>query len=552
MTTINGTDGNDLFRITDNPVGADEFFLGAGNDFVFANIGADSYFGGDGIDSVSYRFAASSVTLNLATGGTGGIAAGDIYDSIERIFGSNFDDFITGSLSADFLYGGLGNDTLNGDNGNDRLFGQDGNDIINGGNGNDYIEGGDGADTINGGAGIDTIGFTTASEGVTVNLSTALPLPPTSPPSSSPQAEPSQSGPSEPVLSNAALGDTYVSIENISGSNFDDDLTGDTLANLINGRAGDDFLRGLEGNDILIGGLGADTIFGDEGSDNLQGGSGNDEIFGGEGNDRIFLGEGEDYAEGGEGNDFFFLTNDGVSDEVYGGNNTDGDGPNTDNGFDTVSYIQATAGVEVFLGGLIPLFPLFPDSAEPLDPELDIVDFESDILIGIERIIGSNFDDTIFGGFEDETIFGGNGDDTLDGNGGRDRLIGGNGADDFGFTIGDSDVDAILDFEQGVDTITFFTFDEGLTEADILATIVDFGTHFVFEFGVIEDGSPLEQRLSVIKDDPDLVLTVDDFTIILLDDGLLEPLFQEPFEDISGSEVFTEMGIDSYDLDALI
>jgi len=520
MTTINGTDGNDLFRITDNPVGADEFFLGAGNDFVFANIGADSYFGGDGIDSVSYRFAASSVTLNLATGGTGGIAAGDIYDSIERIFGSNFDDFITGSLSADFLYGGLGNDTLNGDNGNDRLFGQDGNDIINGGNGNDYIEGGDGADTINGGAGIDTIGFTTASEGVTVNLSTALPLPPTSPPSSSPQAEPSQSGPSEPVLSNAALGDTYVSIENISGSNFDDDLTGDTLANLINGRAGDDFLRGLEGNDILIGGLGADTIFGDEGSDNLQGGSGNDEIFGGEGNDRIFLGEGEDYAEGGEGNDFFFLTNDGVSDEVYGGN--------------------------------IPLSPPFPDSAEPLDTELDIVDFESDILVGIERIIGSNFDDTIFGGFEDETIIGGNGDDTLDGNGGRDRLIGGNGADDFGFTIGDSDVDAILDFEQGVDTITFFTFDEGLTEADILATIVDFGTHFVFEFGVIEDGSPLEQRLSVIKDDPDLVLTVDDFTIILLDDGLLEPLFQEPFEDISGSEVFTEMGIDSYDVDALI
>ena len=175
-----------------------------------------------------------------------------------------------------------------------------------------------------------------------------------------------------------------------------------------------------------------------------------------------------------------------------------------------------------------------------------------DIYDSIERIFGSNFDDTIFGGFEDETIIGGNGDDILDGNGGRDRLIGGNGVDDFGFTIGDSDVDAILDFEQGVDTITFFTFDEGLTEADILATIVDFGTHFVFEFGVIEDGSPLEQRLSVIKDDPDLVLTVDDFTIILLDDGLLEPVFQEPFEDISGSEVFTEMGIDSYDLDALI
>ncbi len=544
MATIDGTAGNDLFLFnpTPNP-GGDIFRMGDGNDLAFANMGPNSYFGGNGIDAVSYRFADAGVTLNLAIGGTVGFAAGHSYDSIEKVFGSNFNDSITGTLGADFIYGGLGNDTLNGDDGNDRIFGQDGNDIINGGNGNDYIEGGAGGDTINGGAGIDTIGFSTSSEGVTVDLD--------APP---PQDEPLQAGASESETANAALGDSYTSIENISGSRFDDDLSGNSFANLIHGRAGDDLISGGAGNDRLFGGLGDDFIFGDEGNDILQGGGGDDEIFGGAGNDLIYLGDGEDYAEGGEGNDFFYLTNDGQMDEIYGGNNTNGDGPNTDTGFDTVSYIQATAGVEIFLGGVSLVGPIGPLTSQPLDTPLNMTVFEGDILVGIERIIGSNFDDAIFGGFEDETIFGGNGDDILDGNGGRDRLIGGNGADDFGFTIGQSDVDAILDFEQGIDTITFFTFDEGLTEADVLATLVDFGTHFVFEFGFIADGSPVEQRLSVIKDDPDQVLTVDDFTLVFFSDQPFEPPIpsQEPYEDNSAGQNFVEMDMVFYDVDALI
>lgn len=63
---------------------------------------------------MSYRFAASSVTLNLATGGIGGIAAGDIYDSIERIFGSNFDDTIFGGFEDETIIGGNGDDILDG------------------------------------------------------------------------------------------------------------------------------------------------------------------------------------------------------------------------------------------------------------------------------------------------------------------------------------------------------------------------------------------------------------------------------------------------------
>lgn len=540
MAIFNGTDGSDYFGRLGNPETSDTFLMGAGNDFVFGNYGADGFFGGDGIDSVSYRFAAEGVILSLALGGTGGMAAGDSYNSIERVYGSNFDDTISGDGGSNFIYGGGGQDTLNGDGGNDRIFGQDGSDTINGGLGNDYIEGGAGADFINGGGGIDTIGFSTATQGVNANLA--------APP---PQAEPLDTG-----ASNDALGDVYVSIENISGSAFDDDLRGDFFSNVINGRAGDDFINGEGGNDRLIGGMGDDFIRGDEGNDNIQGGDGDDDLYGGDGNDLIYLGDGKDYTQGGEGNDFFYLTNDGEVDEVYGGNDTNGDGPNTDNGYDTVSYIQATAGVEVYVGGFIIGGPIDPVEAEPLDTPLNMAVLEEDFLTGIERVIGSNFDDAIYGGFGDETIFGGNGDDILEGGSGRDRLIGGNGADDFGFSIGGSDIDAILDFEQGTDTITFFTFDDTLTEADVLATLVDYGTHFVFEFGFLPDAPPVEQRLSVIKDNPGLVLTVDDFTIELIEDFPLDPFpdrpVQEPLADVSASQDFVVTDMAFFDVDALI
>ena len=538
MAIINGTVGNDLFlyNATPNP-GGDIFNMGDGNDLAFANTGPNAYLGGDGIDAVSYRFADSGVTLNLAVGGTGGFAAGHSYNSIEKVFGSNFDDDITGSLDADFLYGGLGNDTLNGSGGNDRIFGQDGNDILNGGDGNDYLEGGDGGDFIDGGAGIDTIGFTTATEGVIADLA----------------APPPQGEPLEPGLENDGLDDFYVNVENISGSAFGDTLRGDDLANVINGRAGDDNIFGRDGNDVLYGGLGDDDLTGGAGSDFLHGGDGADFIYGGEGNDRIYVGDGEDYAEGGEGNDFFYLTNDGEFDDIYGGNNTNGDGPNTDTGYDTVSYIQATAGVEIYLGGGLLVGPP-PAESEPLDVPLNnMAVIEDDLLVGIERVIGSNFDDAIFGGFDDETLIGGNGDDILEGGAGRDRLIGGNGADEFGFFIGGSDVDAILDFQQGIDTITFITTDESLTEADILATIMDYGTNFVFEFG-FGDG-PVEQRLSVIKDDPDQMLTVDDFTILLFEGTPFDPPppdTQQPLAENFDSYDFTQNPAVFFDADALI
>ncbi|MFV2948882.1 retention module-containing protein [Pseudomonas japonica] len=172
------------------------------------------------------------------TDGHGGTATGAV--------DINYQDSstLTGTVNADTLLGGSGNDTLNGGDGNDVLIGGDGNDSLYGGNGNDLLIGGPGNDLLDGGAGIDTASYASATSAVTVNLSIA--------------------GQQNTV--GAGL-DTLVSIENLIGSDYNDTLTGDGNANLLQGGLGNDVLNGGGGDDVLIGGRGDDTMTGGPGAD---------------------------------------------------------------------------------------------------------------------------------------------------------------------------------------------------------------------------------------------------------------------------------------------
>jgi serralysin len=134
----------------------------------------------------------------------------------------------------------------------DTIYGFAGNDIIFGLGGNDLIIGGAGADEIYGGKGRDTASYTDSAEGVFASLFNNV------------------------GLHGTAQGDTFASIENLTGSAHDDILVGSDGSNL---------LAGLEDDDSLKGGGGADQLEGGSGNDLLHGGSGADALIGGSGID---------------------------------------------------------------------------------------------------------------------------------------------------------------------------------------------------------------------------------------------------------------------------
>ncbi len=269
---------------------------GAGDDLLQGLGGADVLDGGAGLDTADYSESADGVTVNLALGtGAGGDAQGDTLRNIENITGSAFDDTLTGDANANVLLGGDGDDTLAGLGGADIIDGGTGNNTvdysasaagvtvnisstagivaagigaggdaegdqlsniqnligsnfadiiyantaggaISTGAGDDTIIAGAGRDVIDGGAGSDTVDYSWSTAAVTVNLA------------------------AKTASGGYAATDVLTNVENITGTNYNDVLTGDGGANTLKGGAGNDTIEGGAGNDILDGGAGTDTL----------------------------------------------------------------------------------------------------------------------------------------------------------------------------------------------------------------------------------------------------------------------------------------------------
>ena len=299
-----------------------------GADTMDGGLGSDSIDGGQDSDLVLYDAADTTVsggagidTLVLTTGevvnlanGTDQVAGGGTAIQFEHVDGSaaisalvlsgnGVDNRLIGGAAGDSLNGLGGADILDGRGGNDTLVGSDGSDIYfvdsaadvtiessanavtggidevvstaaayvlganienlrlagtgpqaaTGNAGVNTIWAGAGDNVIDGGGGADTVSYLGATGGITLSLALA-----------SAQA------------TGGSGTDTLLAIENASGSQYADALTGTDTANRLLGNASADTLVGLGGIDTLDGGEGDDLLAGNAGDDYLVGGGGND------------------------------------------------------------------------------------------------------------------------------------------------------------------------------------------------------------------------------------------------------------------------------------
>jgi len=349
--------------------GNDVISGGAGDDTILGGSGADTLNGGAGFDWLQYEQSTSAVTINLATGtASGGYAQGDTFTNFEHVFGSIYNDNITGD------------------------------------SGNNVLAGYKGADTLNGGDGFDFLSYFASTSAVNLNLNTG-----------------SGSG-------GDANGDTFINIEGVFGSSLNDTITGDNNRNelyglggsdTINGLGGNDFLSGGDGNDVINGGDGNDLILSDLGADTIDGGNDIDiinyvgstvsitiDMTAGTGSGGTAQGDTFSNIEGIYGSELNDMITGDANDNIiagYGGaDNLDGG-----DGFDILGYYFSPSAVNVNLQTGIGTSG----------------DAQGDTFSNFEMVEGSDFGDTLTGDANDNTLSGLAGTDTLNGGAGDDTFL---------------------------------------------------------------------------------------------------------------------------------
>ncbi len=452
---------------------------GSGDDRLFASLG-DRVIGGDGNDQLMLTFGGTAVAIDaktsIATTEVTSVevftillsTSDDLFDMTNAglaslpyatINASEGNDHVVANNSGMTLVGGLGADTLIGGSGADVLLGGRGSNVLIGGGGNDILVGdylqtldydgtsGRTGDIIDGGDGNDTVSYSdkyywtlgdeyrfyrVTDDGVTVDLSVS--------------ASQNTGGGSY---------DTLISIENVVGTRFDDVISGNDEANVLDG--------GVQGNDRIYARGGDDLIIANlVGSETFDGGEGNDTVtfnntFGGVAIDLMGAATPPGYGLSGR---TFLISNvenlvgtpfdDYLAGDLVNFNRLSGGGGNdllVARGGDYLAgeygndRLVASAKSDTLDGGDgidTADFSLNGAMTADLRSGIAIQGGQQDHLIGIENVIGSKSADTVRGddganiidGLSgNDALYGMGGDDTLIGGAGHDRLVGGIGRD---------------------------------------------------------------------------------------------------------------------------
>ncbi len=435
---------------------------GLGNDTMVGGLGNDTYIvdsTGDvvvetstlatEIDTVqSYVSRGLGANLeNLTLLGTGAING----------TGNALDNHITGNAGANVLNGGAGADTMSGGDGSDTYYvdnigdvvietnaspGTGGYDTVNsylstytlgsnienghilaagaanliGNSLNNILYAGAGDNVLDGSTGIDTASYAFAGSAVTVSLAVTT-----------------------AQATGGSGSDTLTAIENLSGSNYGDTLTGNAGANTFNGGLGADTMSGGDGSDTYY----VDNLGDVVSETNATASTGGYDMV------NSYLGaytlaanveNGRILATGAAN-----LTGNGLGNILCAGSgNNVLDGGN---GVDTASYAFAGSAVTVSLA---------VTTAQATGGS------GSDTLTAIENLIGSAFNDMLTGNAGNNVLTGGLGQDTMSGGLGND-IFAFHALAEIGLTSTSADV--ITDFVPGQDRIDLSTLDANAATA---------------------------------------------------------------------------------------
>lgn len=491
MPTITGTSGRDSLTGTD---GDDLIFGGEGQDVLSGAAGDDVLDGGtggelppggfngvvfNGGDFADYRLAPNAVTVSLSLTAAQVTGWGsDTLANIESLYGSGFDDILTGNAERNALVGGAGNDRLFGLAGDDQLMGEGGDDRLDGGDGLDYLVGGDGADLITGGSGNDNLEGKDGSDAIVGGDGSDIM-------NGGMGADTMTSGAGQDLFFYLAVAESQVATGTDTITDFQTrfdrldlgvlTLTSISLVNLgvstylfADGPTGAFQLlildREIAASDIRYSGNFGIFRLGGDLNDALRGTTRADPIVGNGGNDVITGGEGADAISGGAGNDFYRYespadSNQGGFDNLY----------DFTTGEDVID-LTAMAALTVTVNSISIIRSdngsSFVFAETSWGSFLTTAAFRavnaSDIsytgTFGV-YMIGSANGETLIGTTRNDPLDGGGGDDVLIGGTGADGLVGGAGTDVFRYvsaadsTLAAGGADIIRDLVSGIDKI---------------------------------------------------------------------------------------------------